>query len=127
MLGLLNGCSCSDEDKEPLYSKIDIMVKVIKADPNAREVLPDTMDQGIHCSDYGPGCVRGYTAQVVGYKMIFVEFKTVKQARNEALRVNQFFSRNWLFDDVRGEPPLEKFFKQVFEAKNPSEKKDGGL
>ncbi len=122
------GCSCSDEPLvEPTYSKSDIMFKIIKADPNAREVLPKDMNSGIKCSDYGTGCIRGYVGKIVGYEMTFVEFETPSMARAEALRVKQLYTRNWLLDDVKGEPPLEKFFKQVFNAIDPYQKTTGDL
>ncbi len=119
----LQACSCSqDEEPSATYGKLELMIMIKKADPNAREILPKDMNSGVKCADYGPGCIRGLIGNILGYDVIFVEFETENDARNEAIRLEQLYARNWLIDDTAGEPPLEKFFKQVIGAINPNEK-----
>lgn len=51
---------------------------------------------------------------------IGLEFENESQAREEALRLNQYYSRNWVFDKVEGEPLLEDMLILKFHAKNPA-------
>ena len=43
-------------------------------------------------------------------------FETKEQARAEALRIDQYYPRNWVFDDIKGEPLQEAFVKKAFKA-----------
>lgn len=75
----------------------------------------------IKFSDYSPG-VNTKESKALMYKRLTffaIEFETEDQARNEALRLNQYYSRNWLFDRVEGEPVLEDFVIEKFKAINP--------
>ncbi|MBL7664461.1 MAG: hypothetical protein JNM93_04965 [Bacteriovoracaceae bacterium] len=112
-------CSCSKE--EPKLTKVDIMLMIYKGDNTAEEVLPRDMNSGVKCTDYGPGCLRGYQGRILGLDATFVEFETDEQALAEATRVNGYYLKNWLFDDVSGEPVLERFFKRYLNAKRPGE------
>ena len=51
-----------------------------------------------------------------------VEFETEDQARAEALRLNQYYARNWLLDRVEGEPVLEDYVIETFHAINPKKR-----
>lgn len=75
----------------------------------------------IKFSDYSPGVNRLDSRALVYKRLSFfaIEFETVDQARSEALRLNQYYSRNWLFDRVEGEPVLEDYVIETFKATNP--------
>nr|BDT28097.1 hypothetical protein BHI3_15630 [Bacteriovorax sp. HI3] len=75
----------------------------------------------IKFEDYAPGVNRVNSRPMVYQRLSFavVEFETEKQAREEALRLNQYYSRNWLFDKVEGEPILEDLMIVKFHAANP--------
>ncbi len=109
--------SCSDE----IRTKEQIYKTVKKHDPKAKIILPKSMDEGIKCTDYGPGCLAGHTVQVMGLEMIFVEFEKMEQARKVAVAIDAYYIFNWVLDDVIGEPILEKFVKDVFKAVNARE------
>lgn len=117
VLVLMLGLACSKkEEKIPR----DIMLsKAMAYDPNLKIVIPSNIKEGVHCTDYGPGCIGGHTVIHKRLPLIVVEFATEADARNEAIRLKQYYSKNWLFDDVKNEPPLEKFIIDVYQAVSP--------
>lgn len=80
-----------------------------KQDPSVTLVLPRSISEGIHCSEYSEGCLSGHTVKVRGLDLIAVEFDTEEQAKYAAKKYRGFYLRNWLLDDVTGEPVLEEF------------------
>lgn len=102
--------SCSESD---ILSKSDLWSLASTEDANIEILLPDSMNEGIKCSDYGPGCMAGFTVKVKNLKMICVEFKDTASAREEALRIDQYYLKNWVFDDVAGEPKLERYIQKL--------------
>jgi hypothetical protein len=75
----------------------------------------------INYSDYSPGVDRVNSKAMIYERLSFaaIAFETEKQAKDEALRLNQYYSRNWLFDKVEGEPLLEDLVISRFHAANP--------
>ena len=116
-LFLLLTAGCSDGDENLLYDKPTIMGMAKDVDPNIVEVLPEALDKGLKCSDYAPGCVGAFVVRtrLVEYNM--VRFDSTTNARRKATELNQFYARNWVFDEVRGEPVLEDFIAKAFDAR----------
>ena len=108
--------SCTKELK---YSKEELYFKARAADPTMTFVLPQSLSEGINCADYGEGCIAGHTVKVKELELIVVEFMTEAQAISAAKKFRGYYARNWLFDDVTGEPVLEKFVTEKLEAKKP--------
>lgn len=106
-------------NKELKYTKEDILKLAQKNDPTVTVILPQSMTEGIHCSEYSEGCIAGHIIRIKKLDMIGVEFVTEEQAILAAKKVRGFYSRNWLFDDVKGEPILEKFVTDVLNAQEP--------
>ncbi|MFA6237493.1 MAG: hypothetical protein WC635_09225 [Bacteriovorax sp.] len=81
-------------------------------------------DEGLNLSEYAPGVNRLESRELVYKRLSFfaVSFEKEEQARDEALRLNQYYSRNWLFDRVEGEPVLEDYVITTFHAINPKRK-----
>lgn len=75
----------------------------------------------IRFEDYSPGVNRVNSRPMVYERLSFavIEFESEKEAREEAFRLNQYYSRNWLFDKVEGEPILEDLVIVKFHATNP--------
>lgn len=99
---------------------------VLKADPKANIIIPDSIDKGVKCSDYPSGCVRGYAVNIKGLKMIFVEFSSRKSARLAAEKIGEYYVENWVLDNVADEPILEDFAENELSAnrsKNAGPKK----
>lgn len=108
--------SCTKEVK---YTKQELYIKAIEADPTMTFVLPDNLTEGIRCSDYTQGCQSGHMVKIKGLELIVVEFMTEDQAIFAAKKFRGYYLANWLFDDVTGEPVLEKFVTEKLGAKKP--------
>lgn len=108
--------SCSKELK---YSKEEIYRLAVSADPTTTFLLPDKMNEGITCDQYTEGCLGAHMVQVQKLDFIAVEFMTEEQARFAAKKYRGFYARNWFFDDVSGEPKLERFMSESLKAQRP--------
>lgn len=117
MISVLSSCS-----KEKKYTAIDMYMMATKFDPKVEEVRVTDPTKSLKCSMYPEGCIqnspRRFKVRLVN--MIVVEYHSTKKACEAAKKLDQFYIRNWLFDDVKGEPVLEDFVKRVYDAKNPS-------
>ena len=120
---LFSFISC--EKKEKLIGRFEMLKLAQKIDPTVKPVLADDLNSGPRCKGkdgtlfYGKGCIRAIPVQVGILNMICVEFMSYKDAYNEAKRLKQWYYKNWLFDEVEGEPFLEKFLKKAYNANSP--------
>jgi hypothetical protein len=75
----------------------------------------------LNFSDYSAGVNRVNSKALIYERLSFavLEFENSDQAKAEAMRLNQYYSRNWLFDKVEGEPLLEDLVIVKFHAINP--------
>ncbi len=105
--------------KEVRYSKEALLKKAQAADASVQLILPRTMNDGISCSAYTEGCLSGHTVRVKNLDLIAVEFMTEEQAKYAAKKIRGYYTGNWIFDDVTGEPVLEEFVSRVLDAKKP--------
>lgn len=108
--------SCTKEVK---YSKEALLKRAQAADPTVSFILPRSINDGISCSAYTDGCMSGHTVKVRNLELIAVEFGTEEQARYAARKIRGYYTKNWVFDDVTGEPILEEFVSRVLDAKKP--------
>lgn len=125
ILFILSLLSCSESD---VYTPIEMFQKAYNFDNTIEEVRIGVKEEHrqLHCSDYPSGCIPGspkrFKIRLV--EMIVVQYHSTDQACLAALKTGQWHARNWLFDDVTGEPVLEDFVKQVYNAKNPKTTED---
>ncbi|MFZ4715693.1 MAG: hypothetical protein ACOYL6_18360 [Bacteriovoracaceae bacterium] len=116
---VLQVSSCS----KPITIPRDQLYKLTVAkDPEAHLVIPG-LGQGVKCTDYGPGCVGAHTVALKRVEMIAVEYDTEESAIKDAVRLNAYYIKNWIFDDVTDEPVLEKFVIEAYGAVNPNKVK----
>ncbi len=115
LLSILSA-SCT---KEVRYSKEYLLARAQKADPSVQLILPRSINDGISCSAYTEGCISGHTVRVKDLDMIAVEFSHEEQAKYAAKKIRGYYTGNWVFDDVTGEPVLEEFVSRVLDAKKP--------
>ena len=109
------GISCTPRN----IGKVEMWRSLLKKSPDAEFVIPNDINSGVKCADYGPGCIRGFTIRLKSIEMIALEFEDFNVAKAEAIRIDGYQYANWVLDDVRGEPILEDFFENSFEAKRP--------
>lgn len=108
--------SCTKELK---YSKEQLLSIALKADPSVSFILPKNISEGVTCADYTENCLSAHTVRVKGLTLIAVEFLNEASARRAAMKYRGYYSRNWLFDDVTGEPVLERFVQVELKAVKP--------
>lgn len=108
--------SCTKELK---YTKEQIYDLAKAADASTTFIMPRSMSEGVNCTDYPEGCISAHTVQVRQLSFIGVEFANEEQAIFAAKKVRGYYLRNWLLDDVTGEPILEEFAVKSLEAKKP--------
>ncbi|PIK16134.1 hypothetical protein [Halobacteriovorax sp. JY17] len=123
ILSLFILISCSKEER---YSASQMWKMAQTKDPNIELVIITDPAKRILCENYHvKGCIRGSGKRIKLrlVDLIAIEFDTEENARAAALTYNQYYARNWFFDDVKGEPVLENFVKEVFDAKNPKSSK----
>ncbi|WP_044557516.1 hypothetical protein [Halobacteriovorax marinus] len=112
--------SCSKEER---YSASQMWKMAQAKEPNIELVIIKDPARRILCENYHvDGCIKGSGKRIKVrlVELIAIEFESEKQARQAAKTYNQYYARNWFFDDVSGEPVLEDFVKDVFKASNPN-------
>ena len=113
--------SCTD--KEDLVGRLQLFEQGMSYDDSVKLVLADELGKGPICEGrdgelpYGQGCLKISVVKVGLLELRCIEFDSVKNAKKEAKRLNEFFYKNWVFDEVNGEPPLESFVKNAFGAR----------
>jgi hypothetical protein len=106
---LIFGCSDDRYTERQLYN---IAVKV---EPGIKIILPKSMDEGVKCEVYKTaGCIGGKMARLRKVIITLVEFETEEQAKEAAIKIDQYHIKNWVLDDVVDEPVLESFVAQAF-------------
>lgn len=118
------GCSKKAEHQGEKYKLEEI--KKMMEEGGAAE-LPKKIEEGgvpIPFSEYSPGVnqVESYGLRYQRLVFFAISFETEEMAKNEALRLNQYYTRNWLIDRVEGEPLLEDFALVALKAINPTKK-----
>lgn len=117
---LLSFTSCKEE---PKWTSAQITEIVMKAPGGATEVVMTEENTPIsQCVGYGQRCVMqsGRIFKLGLVTFIAVEYATTEDAWFAARELGQYYSRNWLFDDVKGEPSVETFVGERFGALAPT-------
>ncbi|WP_127717385.1 hypothetical protein [Halobacteriovorax sp. HLS] len=117
---LLIFSSCSKDLK---YPASEMWSLAYKKDPSIELILVTDPARRILCENYKvKGCIvgSGKRIKVRLVELIAIEFESEKDAKAAAKAYDQYYARNWFFDDVKGEPVLEDFVKSVYDAKNPN-------
>ena len=124
VLVLLMAVGCSKE-KEPIYLKEELLGMAPTEGPDKVDVvLARDINDAVPCADYGDGCLGAHRFRTRDLNFIAVEFETPGQAENAAKKIYAWTARNWLLDDVDGEPLLERWAAEHLKAKsfNPQKK-----
>lgn len=108
-------CSCSDR---PNFTKEEVLEKLRAADPNLEVMVPPSITQPlVHCREYLPPCQIGYKVKIKGMEVTGLYYEDQKRAYKSAKSIRGYHLRNWAFDQVAGEPILERIFEDHLKAK----------
>jgi hypothetical protein len=119
---LFSFISCTKDT--PIYTDRDLWWMAVEQDPKVELVSISNAAESkrVLCSNYKidkciPGSGRRIKVRLV--ELIAIAFETEEQARKAAIAYDQYYARNWMFDEVTNEPVLESFVVQAFKAKKP--------
>ena len=112
-------CSKKHEEKNMKYTLEELNLLLTNSG-----AIADKKVTNINFSDYGLGVGRVNSKAMEYQRLGFyvIEFENQEQAKSEAVRLNQYYARNWLFDRTEGEPILEDYVISVFGAMNPNKR-----
>lgn len=111
-----------EEEEKPNFGNKEFLEMGRTGDPDLEVVIPTDISQTlVYCSDYTPPCRYGLKVIVKNVQMKALFYDHQKDALEAALRVKGYVSRNWVLDDVAGEPVLERFVIKYLEAKKASD------
>ena len=112
--------SCSESKT---YTPMQMFQMAYDFDKSIEEVRVKDKADSINCGMYPEGCIpmspKRFKIRLV--EMIVVQYRSEAQACEAAKKLNQYYVRNWLLDDVKDEPVLEDFVTNVYSATNPSQ------
>ena len=110
--------SC-DSKKEPLpnITQGEMFSMATKADPNMKIVIGTMQKAAVTCSDYKIACKTGYLVRIKNMEIKVLYYLNQDKALESAKRLRAYVSKNWVFDDVRGEPILERLVVKYMDAK----------
>lgn len=112
---ILVSCSCSEDS--PTWDKDEMLDFAREADPDMKIKIGDLSKTLVDCRDYIPRCLIGYRVVLKGLEFNALTYKDQKLAIKAAKRIRGYYSRNWVFDEVRGEPVLERIVIKYLKGK----------
>lgn len=116
LMCLAFSCSCSNE--EPNYSKEDILSMLREGAPDLEIILPPSInEQLVPCYEFLPPCKNGYKVKIKNMEVTGLYYEDQKKAYKSAKAIRGYHLRNWAFDQVSGEPILERFFEKHLGAR----------
>lgn len=118
--------ACSKED--PKWEPLELNEIITRTPGGATEVKMSEENTPIaQCVGYGKRCIpgSGRIYQLGLVKFIAVQFMSEEDAWFTARELGQFYSRNWLFDDVTREPSVETFLRKRVGARAPGKDESG--
>ncbi len=132
----VSGCSCSSEEKK--WGAIELYKIAEKYDPNlSRYQMPPENSElykvkSVRCEKLPPeGCIGIIRGDGNGARFTFkgldfpvMRYDSTENACKAALEIGQWYSRDWIFDEVTDEPVLEDFIKKAYDAKRPTKPSD---
>ena len=115
LLFILTSCF---SDEKPNFSNQEFRAMAEQADPGFRIITPKSISESlVNCNEYKPACRYGFRVVIKNIEMVALYYEDQKNALAAAKRIREYVSRNWVLDEVRGEPVLEKFCTEHLEAK----------
>ena len=121
LIFLLSLFSCSNDDTIAREKPLD---RARDNDETFEVLIPPSMDKPlVNCYEYKPACSGGYKVKIKRLEVIALQYDNAQDALKSAKRIQGYWLKNWAFDDVAGEPVLERFFETHMKAVKASEVK----
>ena len=122
LLSILFSCSlftaCFEEEKKPNFNKEQMMRMLQEAAPDLVIMVPPNITTPlVHCQEYLPPCRLGYKVKIKNMEVTGLLYDSQEKAFKSAKSMQGYYLRNWAFDQVAGEPILERLFEQKLGAK----------
>ncbi len=106
--------SCSKGDERLKLEKPTLESKIKEVDASYKLILPKSIDDGaVTCNDYFEGCHSAHIFQIQKLDFIALEYESHSAAERAAKKLGGYALENWAFDDVAGEPVLEKMIEKI--------------
>ncbi len=118
LLSILFLLGCSSDSSKPLpnIGREELWNEVVKVTSDVELVVTTHEEDKVSCLSYSEKCLNAFRLRVGLVKMILLQFTDTESAYQQAIKLNEFNYRNWVFDEVRGEPYLEKLLQKAFGA-----------
>lgn len=108
--------SCSDE--LPNMDQLQLLSFIRELESDVKVMVPPSLDKPlVFCYEYKPACLQGYKVKIKGLEVSALYYEDQSNAKKSAKSVRGYLFRNWVFDQVRDEPILERFFENKVKAK----------
>lgn len=118
LLFILTSC----DDTPSNWDNFTVLDMAKEVEPNLRVMVPESFDKPVvDCKLYKPACKAGYKIKLRGMMIMPLEYTNYKDAYDCARRINAYWVKNWVFDDIIGEPILERFIEKTYGAKKARE------
>ncbi len=88
-------------------------------DPTTTQLGGFKPEDKVSCSDYGPECRVAIKLKVKDLSFDVIQFDSLDIALRNAKKLDAYYYMNFVFDEVAGEPVLEKYIKEAFGAVRP--------
>lgn len=109
--------SCMDEDAVPNYSNKEFLEMGKIGDPDLKVIVPAGITEiVVDCYEYTPACRYGLKVIVKDLTLKALFYDDQESALKAAKRIKGYVSRNWVLDDVVGEPILERYVEKYLLA-----------
>jgi len=111
---LFIGC---EEPPPPNISQQAMIGMARGGDPEMHILVGNLTAALVDCKKYRPKCKIGYRVVIKKLSLDALYYETQEDALASANHIQQYLSRNWVFDNVVGEPILERFVVKHLFAK----------
>lgn len=110
--------SCTEDTVVSNFGNKEFLDMARAGDPKLKLIIPKSISEAIvDCGEYTPPCRYGMKAIIKKIELKALFYDHQEDALKAAKRIKGYISRNWVLDDVAGEPILERFVVKYLEAK----------
>lgn len=109
----ISGCN----EEAPNMDQLELLELIKSLESDIEVLVPPSLNKPlVYCYKYLPPCKLGYKVKIKGLEVTALYYEEKKSAKESAKSLKGYQFRNWAFDDVKGEPILERFFENELGA-----------